>query len=953
MIKIITGASLFQAAKNTIKNLPPDNTYIVVPDRATLVMEELVFDLLDLKCSFNLNVVGLSTLALRGFQTTKKPLSEMQAVLYVKKAVDNLQGKLKYFQSGNVSFCKQIYKFISQFKSSSLKPQDVVCKSERLNLKNKFEDLKMVYEEFEKLTQESLDPSEVLEHFAEQIPLNEEMLNSHFVFIGFDSFTSKHYFVIEQIAKYCRSLTVALAKPLCVSNAYIYETDIEEKLKKIAKSCKIEIQIESPSCCLTPSAKAIAENLFAKQQKYIENAKISIKEADIPKSEAEFVAKTICYQVYKGKRYKDFAVACSDLKLYAKELEIEFEKNKIPYYIDLSVNASQTYCALFFQKMISFAFKKFRKSDLLFLINSPFFDFDRELISNVAQYYNSNNENFYSRDFGELKELVKAISSNFFDGASQCVSFLEKNILKLNKLNLDAKNLSFELQMPDILAELLDAIQSTCNFSTLKEFISAVNIGLETKEVSALPSYYDQVFIGDATASYFGDVDTLFVVGANAGLLPKYDSEASFLTDEEIENAKLKYKVEPTIKMINRRNRFKLFSLLTQFKSNLILSYSNADQEGKPLAKSIILNMLMKIFSINESDIIKNIIFPDDTDFQKLLFAVGRSVSDTQQLLFSKKAHYFAPELLSALKISEESMHLNRDISCAKELKLGTEVKPTEVEKFYDCPFKVYCENVLKLVSIMHPEFTPAEIGSIIHEIIANYGKIYKYKKLENSEIDKFLAGEMAKCFKDRILDDRDLLQKRLTKDVKKILQNIEIESENSSFKLWLVEEKLDGKVGNKNFTGRVDRVDRNGDVFRVIDYKTGKITSNLTNDLKYGKKLQLLAYAKLLQDKTGLKCGGVYYFDVKIGYKAKQKAQLVGISVQSPEDATNDKSKSSFVTDDDMQKFIKEAENLLLQGTDYIASGKFAPYPTKSSCEYCPYLPVCLYDFLRGSRRV
>ena len=47
MIKVVTGASLFEAAKNAIKNLGSTNTYIIVPDRATLVFEELLFDTLN------------------------------------------------------------------------------------------------------------------------------------------------------------------------------------------------------------------------------------------------------------------------------------------------------------------------------------------------------------------------------------------------------------------------------------------------------------------------------------------------------------------------------------------------------------------------------------------------------------------------------------------------------------------------------------------------------------------------------------------------------------------------------------------------------------------------------------------------------------------------------------------------------------------------------------------
>ena len=40
-------------------------------------------------------------------------------------------------------------------------------------------------------------------------------------------------------------------------------------------------------------------------------------------------------------------------------------------------------------------------------------------------------------------------------------------------------------------------------------------------------------------------------------------------------------KIEPTIRMINRRNRFRLFNLLTLAKDKLFLFYQALNEEGK------------------------------------------------------------------------------------------------------------------------------------------------------------------------------------------------------------------------------------------------------------------------------------------------------------------------------------------------------------------------------------
>ena len=65
MIRLVTGASIFEAAKNAINLLSSTDTYIIVPDRATLEMEEAVFSALKLSATFHLKVTGLSKLAFR------------------------------------------------------------------------------------------------------------------------------------------------------------------------------------------------------------------------------------------------------------------------------------------------------------------------------------------------------------------------------------------------------------------------------------------------------------------------------------------------------------------------------------------------------------------------------------------------------------------------------------------------------------------------------------------------------------------------------------------------------------------------------------------------------------------------------------------------------------------------------------------------------------------------
>ena len=108
---------------------------------------------------------------------------------------------------------------------------------------------------------------------------------------------------------------------------------------------------------------------------------------------------------------------------------------------------------------------------------------------------------------------------------------------KLAELDLDEKTLDIENQVPAAIREILDAASAVSNVGEIKEILSAIEMGLETKEISAIPSYCDQVYIGDVAQSFFSNPKKLFVVGANASLMPKTTNDDSIFSDEDIDGA--------------------------------------------------------------------------------------------------------------------------------------------------------------------------------------------------------------------------------------------------------------------------------------------------------------------------------------------------------------------------------------------------------------------------------
>ena len=87
--------------------------------------------------------------------------------------------------------------------------------------------------------------------------------------------------------------------------------------------------------------------------------------------------------------------------------------------------------------------------------------------------------------------------------------------------------------------------------------------------------------------------DTLIIMGGQA--LPITNLDNGILSDDELlSNIK---EIEPTIRMINRRNRFRLFSLLPLGQNQLNIFFQSRSDDGKKIEIPSYIASLNSIFS--------------------------------------------------------------------------------------------------------------------------------------------------------------------------------------------------------------------------------------------------------------------------------------------------------------------------------------------------------------------
>lgn len=203
-------------------------------------------------------------------------------------------------------------------------------------------------------------------------------------------------------------------------------------------------------------------------------------------------------------------------------------------------------------------------------------------------------------------------------------------------------------------------------------------------------------------------------------------------------------------------------------------------------------------------------------------------------------------------------------------------LSPSSVEAYLFCPYSWYMTYVVG-VRDLGMDMGPLAKGSILHNTLAElYKEVMQDPdgRITPDNKERFMARaediyqDVSHCYLaqnfphseipiewiEELNKTKQLLYKRIDKDATFL----------PGYKPWLIEEELEGEYAGYNFKGIVDRVDKNGDSFVVIDYKLGSMDAVSYLDEAVGvKKIQTALYAQLIlkkyQDQVSHAAGTLY----------------------------------------------------------------------------------------------
>ncbi len=996
MIKAYMAYTTLDATKAMIGAIDNSDFYsehiVVVPDKFSLQMEKMLLSTFKQKALFNVKVMGLSSLAvsiLSKLNLNSDILSNGECLLLTQNAIESVKDEFLTFKKCSISFCHEMYKLIAQLKSSRVQPEDLNVKAGAIT-GEKYHDIALIYKKYNELLSGHMDANERLNLAISKLQDGKILENTSFYFAQFDSFTTEGYDLIKALAKVAKDISVSIATSKTVGNDYIYEKDIFQKLSKFATEEQINIAVIEASTPLPPAKEAIIRGVYSYDRPHCKNNGFyfALTSTSIS-NECQQVAKLIHYYITKGYNYKDIVVACGNFEKVKKEIENCFQMFDLPCYIDSSVSANETILSKFIFSLFEVVLSGFSQESLTRLLSCKLLGNELELIEFVQKYAVDNRykyKKYIENDFswaeiirkienGKTAQDFQDIISTVCEKCEQSYSILESQMMEKNyiveqKINSQAKEIIFE----NILL-----ISKYKNNITLDEYVKTLKLLLTFKQVSTVPSYCDAVMVADAQEGFFDESKILFIIGAQA--LPVVNNDNGLLNDDDISLNFASKKIEPTIRMINRRNRFKIFNLLTTAQEKLIISYQFVNEEGKKNESPTFVENLNAIFSQRPialtwsseelaqlSDEIFLLTFGNRKSF---IIQYSEDLSDIDKNKLNIPNRYFI----------KSDWHIKN----AKELYFADgKIRVTQLENYFVCPFRHFATYGLKLKEKTIYQFDALDFGNVCHSasqlfvdmlIKNNYILSQNIDDLIELWLPQIIAG-LSLNEKLEATSEKGSLLNYVKLYLKNLFQDIYFEIQNSYFKPKFTEQSVQNiRLGKYKLAliGKADRIDFADDYFRIIDYKTGQ-TGNIRKDLFYGNKLQLFLYMGSFEKLFQKQCAGVFYFNAKTQYlKSEEERFLLKGLVQNDQRILKffDKSienggKSKIlaisnengeyhgqaIAKEDLADYVGYAKNVAGQGADEICEGYIEPKPIEDACKNCPFKAVCGFEKGYGERK-
>ena len=652
-------------------------------------------------------------------------------------------------------------------------------------------------------------------------------------------------------------------------------------------------------------------------------------------------------------RYKNIAVAAGDLETYAPLFRRIFAEYKIPYFIDRTFPILMNPFIEYIRALIDIVTEDFSYSSVFRYLKLPFDDFETVDIDRLENfvlkhgikgasawmsdwkekykcYYkntvvNSENEvdeELISLDIirakviEDLKEIVNLITECRLKGvkvptkavnemnavftrvfethfAKERIQLLYKQYSETDGIFKREHEKEYELIYNKVI-DLLNRLGELLGEEeiTIKEYGELLDAGFDEIRVEVIPSITDYIQIGDTTRSRFDDIHTLFIVGANDGVIPKNSSSGGIISDIEKEFL-IEYtpdiELSPTVREQAYTGQLYLYMLMTKPTNSLVISYSRMSGDSDSLRPSYIIKVLKDMFKdlkvVKDFEDISETIYSPVSLYNAIVENLKEEISENliRTLLSCEDCGVkFADNLKLAVDTAFLQGVLKGNDAISKSVAsilYGSSIvgSVTKLEQYARCSFSYFLKYGLSLKERDIFTFEARDMGTVLHAVMEKYTKHVKDLGLKWTDIDDDLRARIVRNLVNECVEDPEFSvllstfrhQYMVERIYRISLRSINVLTEHLragafnpkdaeiSFSSTSNLESLTFKLSDDEimrFTGKIDRLDTYSDdehvYIKIIDYKSGNKTFDIM-EVYRGLNLQLVVYMNAATELT------------------------------------------------------------------------------------------------------
>lgn len=654
-------------------------------------------------------------------------------------------------------------------------------------------------------------------------------------------------------------------------------------------------------------------------------------------------------------RYKDIAVVAGNLPSYEGIIRSVFEEYDIPCFIDEKRNIGTHALVELIKGSLDVVNNNWSYNSICRVLKTGLFPISQEEIDLVENYilafgirgrkvwaqeeaWEYENVNNYSEDrrayiLGKEKQVDKIrreISSYLIVLHNKLKVSKKQDRLNVREISIaiyefldeikaeeqinswieeakDKQDLSLEKehsQIWDRVKEIFERMVEILGDEVIltRLYAQILESAFDAEQMGMIPPSRDQVIIGDIERSRISQVQALFVIGTNDGMIPKLDDGPEIFSDVD------KMRIEETdVELLSNsrkqtfESQFLVYLAITKPRKCLIVSCSLADELGKSMRPSMVMHRLRRIFpkrkTYKKDDFLDKIHHPVPT-----FGYVGRKMKEEldgrkgsedwkdivgwylgqkewkakintaiDHLFYTNQQHYLKEE--TAKILYDNPLHSS----------------VSKLETFRQCAFCYFIKYGIKAEERKLFEFNAMDLGILFHKALEEYPLRLKEENLGWRDVDSgqmdLYVGEVVEDVvskyggsmgsptaqnKYKVRQIKNMTRRAisvLTDQIKKgefEPKEYELVFGDGEFPPIVIDIDPERKM---LLTGTIDRVDVYGfehkEFVKILDYKSGSQSFDLV-EVYYGLQLQLLlyldAYLKVTKDNLP---AGVFYFHI------------------------------------------------------------------------------------------